>query len=116
MPLSIGPTDLHADGRLNLAGVAAEVGNQDGLRLLDDGAGEHGVGVGFVDDLVRRRGLDFLHHGFRQPLAQVAAEAVRLEHRHVNRVDFLRKERLVADLIAGAAAEEEQREEERNRK
>ena len=42
-----------------------------------------------------------------QPLAQVAAEAIAFEHRHVDRLNVGRKQRRGADVIAGAAARKE---------
>ena len=61
---------------------------------------ENAVGVGIGNDLIGRFQFDFFHHGFGKPFAQIGAETGRLEHGHVNRVDFHGVERLVANLIS----------------
>ena len=63
---------------------------------------------GVLDDFVRRLELDFLDDRFGEPLAQIAAIAVRLDHRHVDGGDVGRVERAGADLVADAAGEHQQ--------
>ena len=62
------------------------------LGVGHDAAGEHAVGVRRADDLERPARFDLLADGLGQLLAEIAAEAVGLEHRHVDRVDVRRKE------------------------
>ena len=53
--------------------------------------------------------LDFLGHRLGQPLAQAPPEAVRADHRQIDRVNALGIERLVADVVRRTTAQQHQK-------
>jgi hypothetical protein len=82
---------------------------------VKDAAGEHGIRRAAANHLVRRFRLDPLANRFGEPLAQIAAKAVRLEDRHVNRRHVRRIERRGADAVRSATGNEQDDSRERNR-
>src|SRR5262249_51763274 len=108
-PLAAGPGDLALVIHFRRARFVELVDVDYALRVLNQPHRQDAVGIWIADDFVGRLLFDLLADCLRKSLAQVWAEAVRLDHRYVDGRDVGRKEAGVAEMIGRAAGEKQKR-------
>ena len=107
--LSIDPRHLHLIVHFRALRLVEFIADDHALGIVDDFGRQDAIGVGAADHFVRRFLFDLFANRLGQRLAQIGPEAVRIDHRHVNGADIGRKQRGVADVVAGAAGEKGRR-------
>lgn len=102
---AVGPRRLDDDGDFYIAAKIVGVFGYHPFAVGQNSPVKDAVGVRSMNDLVRRDLFNPLDDGLGQPLAELPAKAIGLEHRHEDRADVGSIERTGAELIGGAAGE-----------